>query len=145
MKRFWKDEKGISPIVGVILVVAMTVMLAIIAWNYLGGMAQTTGKVYNIGVKVQRVPNSTSSDIIATYVGGPDNDKVTELSITFVGCTGKIDATPGSPSGDTVTWSGSNLKVGNTAKCWNAPDNTHVIATATFSDGTQQVIYDSVI
>ena len=34
-----RDKKGISPIVGVILVVAMTVLLAAIAWTYMSRLA----------------------------------------------------------------------------------------------------------
>jgi len=75
----WKDKKGISPIVGVILVVAMTVLLAAIAWTYLGGLATSPGKQYQVGVKVER----SVGKIIITYIGGPDQDKVTGLRVTI--------------------------------------------------------------
>ena len=84
--KMWKDRKGISPIVGVILVVAMTVMLGIIAWNYLGGMASSgPSKVYQVGVTVKQIE---ADKISVTYVGGPDKDKLVELRFSGVDSNG---------------------------------------------------------
>ena len=148
----WRNKKGISPIVGVILVVAMTVLLAAIAWTYLSGMTSSPGKVYQVAVKAQRVANTTStdlSDIIVTYVGGPDQNKVTQLCVNFIGAnSSNITANPNpqvTPTNNTVVcW--NNPGVGSTAKCWIPRNETvHVVVNATFSDGTTQVLYDSVI
>ncbi|WP_457549543.1 archaellin/type IV pilin N-terminal domain-containing protein [Archaeoglobus sp.] len=143
----WGNRKGISPIVGVILVVAMTVLLAAIAWTYLSGMTSNPGKVYQVAVKAQRVANGTSySDIIVTYIGGPDQSKVTQLCVNFIGAnSSNITANPSvTPSGTVICW--NTPSVGATAKTWISRDKkVHVVVNATFSDGTQQVLYDSVI
>ncbi len=145
----WRDKKGISPIVGVILVVAMTVLLAAIAWTYMSGMVSNPGKVYQVAVKAQRVGNTTNtsfSDVIVTYVGGPDQSKVVKLCIDFVGVNNSsITANPSaSLSNGTVCW--NNPSVGATAKAWIPRNETvHIVANATFSDGTVQVLYDNVI
>ena len=81
-----KDKKGISPIVGVILVVAMTVLLAAIAWTYLGGLASSgPSRVYQVGVTVKQIDRDT---ITITYIGGADKDKLIELRFRGINQTG---------------------------------------------------------
>ena len=80
----WRNKKGISPIVGVILVVAMTVLLAAIAWTYLGGFTKTSPKTYQVAVKVREtLVENGKHRIVITYLGGPDQDKVVQLE--FIG------------------------------------------------------------
>ena len=145
--KLLKSRKGISPIVGVILVVAMTVLLAANAWTNLGGLATSPGKQYQVGMKVER----TANGIVITYIGGPDQDKVTSLGILVVNTSntswwwnGSWQNT-GNPT--PLVWTGAPVPVGNTTIVTGivASDRYHVTVNATFADGTQQVIYDSVI
>jgi flagellin-like protein len=143
----WKDKKGISPIVGVILVVAMTVLLAAIAWSYMSGMISSPGKQYQVGMKVER----TANGITITYVGGPDQDKVRSLGILVVNASNTNYWWNGSwQTGGTKTpwvWTGTPVPVGNSTIVTGivGSDRYHITVNATFADGTQQVIYDSVV
>jgi flagellin-like protein len=75
-----KDEKGISPIVGAILVVAMTIMLAVAAWSYLGNLAATpSSKVYQV---VAKATENNTGWITVTYLGGPDHNTVDYLTVS---------------------------------------------------------------
>jgi flagellin-like protein len=141
-----KDKKGISPIVGVILVVAMTVLLAAIAWSYMSGMISSPGKQYQVGMKVER----TTEGLMITYVGGPDQDKVSRVNVTIQRLdnnswwnenstswsANRVENDLGNTVGSTISITGANF---------NSNTRYHVVAIATFRDGTKQVIYDSVV
>ena len=73
------DSKGVSPIVGIILAVAITVLLAVIAWTYLGGFTTTSPKMYSVAAKAEERPDGT---IRIMYTGGPDQTQVDYLNVS---------------------------------------------------------------
>lgn len=73
-----KDRKGISPIVGVILVVAMTVLLAAIAWTYMSGMVSSPGKTYIVSPIVQK----ENPDRIIVRFEGKDVAEIYKVDFT---------------------------------------------------------------
>jgi flagellin-like protein len=130
----WKDKKGISPIVGVILVVAMTVLLAAIAWTYLSGMSTPAGKIYKVSLKVERNQNN----IVVTILGGPDVSKLTRVEVSTDGGANYQDLCNNN--------GGNNCGVGSTGSFDdNGANPARVIVRATFNDGTQQIIYDNYV
>ena len=166
------DSKGVSPIVGIILAVAITVLLAAIAWTYLGGFTTTAPKMYSVAAKAEERPDGT---IRIMYTGGPDQTQVDYLNVSVttsddyvqVFCNNatynatntntsvlqanetvishyQISVNPsaglGYPDG-----SAADVKVGTTVsiKGTQGGGNDHVIVTATFIDGTKQVILDT--
>jgi len=133
LKSIRKDEKGVSPIVGVILVVVMTVMLAIIAWNYLGGLTSTgPGKMYSVAAKAER--SSNGEYVTVTYEGGPDARLVKNVIVT----ARFMNGTPVPPSPVNL-----GNKTGNFTTFYVGSNNmVHVTVTATFKDGTNQTIFD---
>ena len=129
MKRnIRKEESAVSPVIGVILMVAITVILAAVIGAFVFGMGGNLKKTYNVGVTATQVNAST---VTFTFQGGPDADLVANLTTTVGNTTGvtQSDVTIGK------TWTMNNATAGR----------DHVVVVAEFKDGTQQVILDTFV
>lgn len=116
------DNKGVSPVIGVILMVAATIVIAGVVMAMLGGFkAPTPAKT--VGVSVSRI-NSTAVDFTIMSIE-PAGTTIDLISVT--GATGAMGTSVGNVS--TLTTTGT--------------PPVHIVLTATFADNTQQVIYDS--
>ena len=124
--KFSKNEDAVSPVIGVILMVAITVILAAVIAAFVFGMA---GNMQKSKVVAATADHRGSTAISVTYQGGPDSSLVTSLSPSINGVT----STLGTTAGSTLSTSG------NTGK------ENHVVVSATFSDGTTQVILDTFV
>lgn len=122
------NEDAVSPVIGVILMVAITVILAAVIAAFVFGMAGNIQKTKTVAATVQQ-PDAQS--IIVTYQGGQDASSVVGLNISINGV-----AMP--------PWSA--FQVGNSTRYpYGTAGKDSVIVTAAFSDGTQQVIMDTTI
>ena len=124
------DEKGVSPVIGVILMVAITVILAAVIASFVFGMAGTVKKQYTVVATASILGN----EIVITYQGGPDHQLLSELNVTACG------------NGSTGTF--NTTAVGATFKCGTnsaTPNPDHVVVVAKFKDGTEQVILDTYV
>lgn len=133
------DEKGVSPVIGVILMVAITVILAAVIASFVFGMGQSVKRTYNVAAVAQAIDSDGENDgtdaIVITYHGGPDAQYVTKVTYS-------ID---GEPSTELCSdSSGVDCEAGVSAKypsLGTAGAGEHsVIVAATFQDGTEQVI-----
>ena len=76
------DEKGVSPVIGVILMVAATIVIAAVVLGMLGGFkAPTTTPVASISA--ENYVETSSSDIIINHNGG-DTLKASDFQISVV-------------------------------------------------------------
>lgn len=127
-RKISKDEDAVSPVIGVILMVAITVILAAVIAPFIFGMSGSLKKSYLVAVTVsQSGPNT----IDFTYQGGPDHDLVVGLNFS-VGSSGVRTPVPSPFTGE--TWS-----------CPAITDRDHVVVSAYFSDGSEQVILDTYV
>ena len=126
-----KNEDAVSPVIGVILMVAVTVILAAIIAAFVFGMAGNVQSTKVVAISLER---ANTSGVIATNMGGSD-------AVSFIGVNWTID---GTPNVDIDAWSGSPIAVGS-IKFVNAPVGARVIGIGSFSDGTTQVIVDKTI
>jgi flagellin-like protein len=117
-----RRKKGVSPVIGVILMVAATIVIASVVLAMLGGFGPPK-KTYSIGVTANRAPDG---NVTVTYIGGPDANYVSSISVG-----GDVSLTLTGTVGDSNSTS--------------AAANAHVIATATFSDGSSQVVLDTYV
>ena len=145
--RSSRSKRGVSPVIGVILMVAATIVIAGVVMGMLGGFGPPA-KTYT----VTATASQSADDIIVTYVGGPDQAEVDDL--TFSGT--KSD-------GSAITWDNTQHGI-SVSSSWDATNNTittptvgdsviatgqgttgrdHVIVMAKFQDGTTQVILDT--
>ena len=135
-----RSKRGVSPVIGVILMVAATIVIAGVVMAMLGGFSPTQ----SLKAVTATAKHINDTAIQITFTGGPDADLVKALNATIdgesvsttdlgadfingtVGATAIIDAT-----------GGYTIDAG--------PNNDAVTVTATFKDGSTQVILDVLI
>ena len=126
------DEKGVSPVIGVILMVAITVILAAVIASFVFGMAGTVKRTYTVAATASETCQGADCTITVTYQGGPDHPYVTWVNVTACGDGGSTTI--------------SNPTVGATYTCdGTLGRNDHVVVVAKFADGTEQVILDTYV
>ena len=122
-----KEEEAVSPVIGVILMVAITVILAAVIGAFVFGMGGSLKKTYSVAVTATQ---SDADTVEFTFQGGPDADLVTALNGTV----------------GTNTTSLSTVSVGGTwSNDYATSARDHVVVVATFQDGTQQVVLDTYV
>ena len=127
-----KDEKGVSPVIGVILMVAITVILAAVIASFVFGLAGTMKRTYTVAATATKSCSDSTCTIYITYQGGPDHSFVREVKVTsLTGCDQGEISNP--PAGATIVCPG------------NADRKDHVVVAATFADGTEQAILDTLV
>jgi flagellin-like protein len=134
--KFNKNDEAVSPVIGVILMVAITVILAAVIAAFVFGMAGNISKTKVVAATGQQV----SADYITlTYQGGQD-------AATCIGIYWTSDTVTSSYPTDSLwgaTVGTTPLQVGLSDKIAGSSAKDHIVGTAFFSDGSQQVIYDS--
>ena len=133
---FTRNEEAVSPVIGVILMVAITVILAAVIAAFVFGMAGNISKTKVVAATAQQ---PDANHIVVTYQGGQDAATLTGIQWTITDSSGATE---------TQVWMGTNtgataLAVGAVLTLPGTTARDHVVATAHFSDGTDQVILDN--
>lgn len=127
-KRFDKDDSGVSAVIGVILMVAITVVMAAIVSSW------------SSGVKAPNTPTTVGLDIARSS----SNISITVTSIDPASAA-PIPSINFSTSGASCTITNmSSANVGQSTTLTSCGDITNLvrlIVTATYKDGTQKVLY----
>ena len=146
-KRFIKDKQAVSPVIGVILMVAVTVVMAAIVGSFLYGFIGGGGAAPEVGATATYYERQAGGIVVATYVGGPDHDFVSTITVKAWNETGAalntsdndqdptIGAVGGTVTFDRPTGMGAG---GNLTRATN-----HVVVTAKYKDDTEGVILDT--
>jgi len=148
MMKFGENEDAVSPVIGVILMVAITVILAAVIAAFVFGMAGNVQGTKSVHATATHTVNADGYPIIiVTFTGGPDAGLVESLDVKVNGEVAyngtnlvELDAVTGS----SVTILNTSGATG-TGKPIEKGKTNHVIATAAFADGTSQVILDAII
>ncbi|MCX6686637.1 MAG: type IV pilin N-terminal domain-containing protein [Methanoregula sp.] len=146
--KFMKNEDAVSPVIGVILMVAITVILAAVIAAFVFGMA---GNIQKTKVVAATVSQPTANQIIVTFQGGQDTATFSfaNVSVTSTTCTGVITYAPIYQGAATVGYLGKQVGNVTVATCPALPAGSdfsgrdHVVVAGVFTDGSQQVILDS--
>ena len=148
-----KNDEAVSPVIGVILMVAITVILAAVIAAFVFGMA---GNITKTKVVAATASRASSTNVTVTYSGGQDAGslnviqwEVNGVAISTVGTTGAVNSTGymgnGYLNGNVLsTPTSTPLTVGSSATI-PAALSSHVVGIGYFSDGSTQVIYDSTL
>jgi flagellin-like protein len=149
-----KNDEAVSPVIGVILMVAITVILAAVIAAFVFGMSGNIAKTKVVAVTAQQ-PDGTH--ITITYQGGQDAQ-----SFDY----GTLIVTPGNTPAQVITFAngvshfGGNgtviaagavstvgADVGSyvTAVGTDFSGKDHVVATGRFTDGSAQVLLDTYV
>ncbi|MHC1635530.1 MAG: type IV pilin [Candidatus Methanospirareceae archaeon] len=146
-----KDKRGVSPVIGVILMVAATIVIAGVVMGMLGGFGPPR-RTYTVTATASEAydldGDGNTPDIEITYHGGPDNAYVDYLNVSVDGTAVTLGTGWGSPdNNNTDVKPGVSVIVdsGDIATISTGPNNDHVVVTATFIDGSAQVILDTMV
>ncbi len=130
--KFSKNDEAVSAVIGVILMVAITVILAAVIAAFVFGMGSSIKKTYVVSLTIDR---TSDGNVVVTNTGGPDVSKLDHLATQLQYHT--LTA-PGNIAAHNMHL---ELLVPHTALTAPAPSSpTHVIVTGTFKDGTSQVL-----
>jgi archaeal type IV pilus assembly protein PilA len=125
------DESAVAESVGVILIVAVTVILAAVIAAYAFGLVQDIRVERNLVLTADQV---SPTEIIVTYRGGgSDTVKLTSLSITWP--DGSIDTIPSPGVGDIYHSPSGGV----------TPAGDHVVVVGHFSDQKDTVLLNAFI
>jgi flagellin-like protein len=127
--QYVKRDDAVSPVIGVILMVAITVILAAVIAAFVFGMAGGIAKSKAVAATGRQVGN----DIVVTWQGGQDNAYVSGYGVNV-------------RDGTNIQVFNSNI-VGNTSKFLGlgTSSNDHVVVNASFTDGSGQVVLDTYV
>jgi FlaG/FlaF family flagellin (archaellin) len=125
-------EAAVSEVMGSILMVAVTVIFAMLIGATVRSLVGSMQQTRVVGVVAVRL-NATFVSI--TYYGSDKPDQVYQLNISVNGM------------GPTALGSGTTpLEVGtSTMVSATAPGNDHIVVTGAFSDGTRQVVLNTMV
>ncbi|CAJ35187.1 type IV pilin [Methanocella arvoryzae] len=157
VRKYSKNDEGVSAVIGVILMVAITVILAAVIAAFVFSMSNGVSKPYTVGITIKK---TTSGAVSIVNSGGPDVGQLEHVYVTYQPVNGAaINAYNGEvpadgPDTDTLfdyiekfdalkTVGGSfTIPAEGVGSPNKVPPTTptHVIVTGYFKDGKQQVI-----
>jgi archaeal type IV pilus assembly protein PilA len=141
-----KNDEAVSPVIGVILMVAITVILAAVIAAFVFGM---TGNISRTKVVAVTVTKQGSSGIELTNNGGQDQESLIAINATTspnpaTGCNVNGVASPLLMPGSICQ--NTNPTVGSTITLTGIYSvRTEVTVVGTFSDGTIQILLNTYI
>jgi archaeal type IV pilus assembly protein PilA len=140
-----KNDESVSPVIGTILMVAVTVILAAVIAMYVFGVPANVTKTKVVAASAQI---GTNGEILITYQGGQNDDTLSSLKITApdgsMWYTSSedgaltISTTPGTPVKPRI---GAPMILTKPPGDWQQP--MHVMVVGVFSDGVDQIILDT--
>ena len=142
-----KNEEAVSPVIGVILMVAITVILAAVIAAFVFGMA---GNIQKTKVVAATEARSNANNVTITYQGGQDAGTLSTICFQVDGTNSSVLAPY--PSQITAvtncisSTSGSVIPIGTSVTiAAGSPGKNHVVAIGGFTDGSNQVIVDTTL
>ena len=122
-----KDEKGVSPVIGVILMVAITVILAAVIASFVFGLTGTVPKQKTPGITATRL-SPTEFELVLRDWGGATN--ISECSLMNITTT----------TGEPVNLQKSSFSdVGDRIIC---PGGPGLFRLTCYVDGNKQVVWE---
>lgn len=131
----YKRDDAVSPVIGVILMVAITVILAAVIAAFVFGMTGSVSKTKNIAF-VAELTGSDGTAVVITNHGGTD-----------LGTLSSVTASDGNTAlnirGTTNKFS-TNTSINDVGRSADVALNTNkrLVLTGTFSDGSTAILID---
>ena len=141
------NDEAVSPVIGVILMVAITVILAAVIAAFVFGMS---GNVQKTKVVAATALMTTDGGIDVTYQGGPDTDSLTAINITAPNgsvwyTTDSMGTLADSGSASAAPRVGAVMKLIPPSPTDWPPGQKHIVVVGTFNDGSSHVILDTMV
>ena len=136
MKLFRKDKKGVSPVIGVILMVAITVILAAVIASFVFGMGSKVKSAPQAQFMLEDAPEPVSDGpiLFATLFGGEDL-KCNDIKIQIVNTSSGNSAM--------LTWNGTAFEWSGNLDGVNVHLYTNKISNGIISVGSTIKIYQN--
>ena len=135
MMKFRENEDAVSPVIGVILMVAITVILAAVIAAFVFGMASGV----DTQPKIVAATAQVSGDyVVVTYQGGQDHGEVASVNCTVADADEPETNLPG----------GAQVPSPSVGHKWTVPTadlkgkTVVVTVSAEFKDGSEKIILD---
>ena len=140
--KFLDDTKAVSPVIGVVLMVAITVIMAAIIMNWSSGIA-APDIPKQVSVTVVRSDEFVGTITVSSIrPQGTTIQQLTVINETLV-LTDSANVLDGFGNG-TSSPGGSAISVGDTfTGALFGKFNEHITIVATFGDGTEAAIFDT--
>jgi archaeal type IV pilus assembly protein PilA len=149
--KYTKNDEAVSPVIGVILMVAITVILAAVIAAFVFGMAGNITKSKVVAVTVQKV---SPGQINVMNQGGQDQPGLLAINATAQGSNAADTVTGCLKSGSAVTLTdgkcqlkpadvGSTISLMQLNNAWTG--RTQVVVVGNFNDGSSQVLLDTFV
>ena len=138
MMKFRENEDAVSPVIGVILMVAITVILAAVIAAFVFGMADISPQK-EITVTATQTGNATAPMVTVKLFGGKDVGLLKNVTVSIT----KANGTDGE-SNDGESKELSGVTVGSYATLNLDEGQNTVVVVAHFTDGTEQIVLDKV-
>jgi len=147
-----KNDEAVSPVIGTILMVAITVILAAVIAAFVFGMVGTTTTTKTVGTTLSH--NTSDPDAFnLQFTGGADLPALVNIKVSYDGAPVTLDTSDVSSPGYTgVTVAGNAIIPGGDNKFQvgqilaigiGSPVSGHKITIlGTFADGGQQILWD---
>lgn len=131
------NEEAVSPVIGVILMVAITVILAAVIAAFVFGLAGTTSTTKNVGLTIAL---NTSNLAAVTVQGGTDLPQLNNLSYRLDGGSTTYGFTDS--SGTAITSSTFPMRVGQMLYSSGNVSLRKVAVIGSFKDGSETVLLE---
>jgi len=133
----FKNEEAVSPVIGVILMVAITVILAAVIAAFVFGM---TGNVQTTKTVAVTAHVDDNKYLVVTFQGGADAASVDYLNLTINGSKDN----DGDTFGNLSRSDGDSSMIGKSFKSGSPiiPGDCHAVVVAHFKDGSSQVVLE---
>ena len=135
-----KDEEAVSPVIGVILMVAITVILAAVIAAFVFGLGGSTEKAPTASITVANNPDTSALDLKVQHKGG-DTLKGGDWKISVVSVSGSSTAPifVASNSTDGELSVGSQINVSSITNSGATASNTSVSGGSQLTSGKYDV------
>ena len=134
-----KNEEAVSPVIGVILMVAITVILAAVIAAFVFGMAGNVQKTKIVAVTLTR---TDGTHVTAVFQGGQDAASTYNVNFSVAGAPVVLYTSGGSFN---AAGSTSPVAVGCRTSIVTTTSPQQITAIGVFSDGSQQILLDQSI
>ncbi len=139
----FKNEEAVSPVIGVILMVAITVILAAVIAAFVFEMTGNVQGTKTVGMQAKL----DGGNITITVSGGPDLSSLQDIVITHNGTSTEFATPPSASSSDLTCNNGTvngTFKVGDviTFKPKDGVTAGRLLIVGHWSDGAEQILLD---
>ncbi|WP_292395774.1 type IV pilin N-terminal domain-containing protein [Methanoculleus sp. UBA303] len=151
--NFRENEDAVSPVIGVILMVAITVILAAVIAAFVFGMGSNIGTTKTVAVTA----GQNGDNVVLTYHGGADaatleylKATVTENGgsqvVTYIYSDNSETAATKNTLSDVRSAEKKDFPIGvSISLSGGSPKQDHVVVTGYFKDGSEHVVLDTYV